>query len=120
MSIKQHPDKDPILPPPPPAWGLLAAKGDMAAAVRFILGNRSVSFPYHTLARWEHSAGNPESLTVRAGKELITVTGRSLAVLRDALDEGMLLQIRMTPARYADVRSGTQVSSITINPAEDA
>lgn len=90
------------------------------AASAITLGSRSISFPSHTLARWEFTAGNPECLTVRAGKELVTVTGRNLAVLRDSLDEGTLLQVRVTPARYAEMHSGTQVTSITINPADTA
>lgn len=120
MSIKQHPDKAPVLPPTPPAWGLLAAKGDAAAAVRFVTGSGSVSFPYHTLSRWELSTGATDRLVVRAGREQVTLTGRSLATLRDALDEGILLQVRVSPARYAEVRSGIMVTSIAIEPAETA
>lgn len=119
MSIKQHPDKEPVLPPAPPSWGLLAAKGDLAAAVRFIIGNRTVSYPCHALSRWELSAGNADSLVIWTGKDQVTVTGRKLAALRDALDDGVLLQVKISAARYADVRTGPMVTAITIEPLKN-
>lgn len=116
MSINAHPGKDPLAPPPPRSWGVVAPENQTAVAVRFVLTDRSVSFPVGELRRWEHVAGNPETLTINAGRELVTVEGQNLADVRAALDEARLRELRTAGSKSA-VRAGPQVHRITIEPA---
>jgi hypothetical protein len=116
MSIEQQPGKKPLVSPPPPTWGELAPEGQTAEVVRFLLMDRIVSFPSSELKRWEHVAGAPEMLTIRAGKESIVVEGRELNVVRAALDLGRLCELRLNGAR-SNARPGPQVTCITIEPA---
>jgi hypothetical protein len=83
------------------SWGRLSSEGRSAAVVRFILPDRTVSFPYHTLAYWEHSVGETETLSILAGSNLVTIRGRRLGVLRDGLDMTRLDQVRAQGERAA-------------------
>lgn len=85
----------------PPAWGRLANEGRTAIVVRFVLPDRTVSLPYHTLARWELSVGDSEVLAIQAAGVLVTVRGRQLAILRDGLDQARLEQVRAQGERAA-------------------
>jgi len=76
------------------SWGRLADEGRTAVVVRVVLPDRTVSFPYHTLVRWELSVGDNETLVIQAGGTLVTVRGRHLAPLRDGLDSARLEQVR--------------------------
>jgi hypothetical protein len=116
MSIEQQPGKKPFVTPPPPTWGELAPEGRIATVVRFVLADRVVSFPVGELRRWEHVAGEPETLTINAGKELVLVEGRELQVVRAALDLGCLDELRVNNER-SNVRPGPRVRRITIEPA---
>lgn len=99
MALKQNPETAPPPPTKEPAWGKLAEKGESAPVVRFAIGDGSVSFPLHTLRRWELKPGPPERLVIAAGGEAITVTGQGLAAVRDALDAGTVIIIRQKPGR---------------------
>jgi hypothetical protein len=116
MSIHQHPAKEPLAPPPGPLWGEIAPENERSAAVRFVLADRVVSFPVGELRRWEHTAGNPETLVVAAGVELITIEGQHLAAIRAALDGAKLREIRVTPQKPA-TRASPVVRRISIEPA---
>lgn len=93
------PEKAPIHTPP--AWGRLSDEGRTAVVVRVVLVDRTVSFPYHTLVRWELSVGETETLAIQAGGVLVTVRGRHLAPLRDGLDQARLEQVRAQGDRAA-------------------
>lgn len=116
MSINSHPGKDPLAPPTPRAWGLVAPERQTASALRLVLADRSVSFPLSELKRWEHIAGNPETLTILAGREVITIEGQNLAEVRQALDDARLRELRSSGAKPS-VRTGPQVRGITVEPA---
>lgn len=116
MSINSHPGKDPLAPPAPRAWGVVAAERQTASALRLVLADRSVSYPVNELKRWEHVAGNPETITILAGREVVTIEGRNLVEVRQALDDARLRELRSASAK-ATVRSGPQVNRITIEPA---
>ncbi|WP_043581915.1 hypothetical protein [Geminisphaera colitermitum] len=100
MSIKPLPGKEPVVKLPTPAWGRVAKDGDLSRAVCFVTatGGHTVSFPVSALSRWEFSPGNPDSLVIAAGKETVTVLGRKLTVVRDALNAGRLLEVKIKPA----------------------
>jgi hypothetical protein len=114
MGLKQHSERASVAPPSDPAWGRLAVKGETAPVVRFAVGDRSVSFPLHGLTRWELQPGPTDTLTIRAADETVTVRGNGLAVVRDALDEGSLLLLRVKPGRFPAAPAGeTIVTGIT-------
>ena len=116
MSIQQQPGKKPLGPPPPPTWGETTPVGATARVVRFVLADRVVTFPFSELKRWEHVAGEPELLAIHAGKEIITVEGAELAVVRAALDLARLGELRPNHERSVS-RPGPRVRQITIEPA---
>jgi hypothetical protein len=116
MSISQHPDREPLLPPPPIPWGDVVSDKRTKEVVRFVLADRVVSYPLHELKRWEHLAGNPEQLLISVGHEVIRVEGRQLIEVRLALDESRLLELRMSRSKLMS-QSGTTVSRITIESA---
>jgi hypothetical protein len=116
MALKHLADQD---KPAPTAggvpWGRLAEKGETAQAVRFAVGDRTVSFPFHCLKRWEFIPGSPDALIIQADDETITVNGRLLGPIRDALDAGTLLVLRTRVGRFsgAAVPDETAVTGIT-------
>ena len=116
MSIQQQPGKKPLVPPPSPTWGETTPDGQTASVVRFVLTDRVVTFPFSELTRWEHVAGEPELLTIHVGKEIVTVEGSGLAVIRAALDHARLGELRSNHER-SGVRPGPRVRQITIEPA---
>jgi hypothetical protein len=116
MSIQQQPGKRPLVPPPPPTWGETTSDGQTARVVRFVLADRVVTFPFSELKRWEHVAGAPELLTIHAGKEVVTIEGAELAVVRAALDLARLVELRPNHDR-SGARPGPRVRQITIEPA---
>lgn len=114
MALKQNPETVPAPPAKDPAWGKLAEKGETAPVVRFAIGGGSVSFPLHTIRRWELKPSPPETLVIAAGAETITVTGQGLAAVRDALDAGTLFILRQKPGRGpAASAAETVVTGIT-------
>ena len=116
MSIEQQPGKKLLVMPSPPTWGETTPEGKTAGVVRFVLADRVVTFPFSELKRWEHVAGEPELLVIRAGEKIVTVEGAELAVVRAALDLARLAEIRPNHERSA-VRPGPRVRQISIEPA---
>jgi len=102
------------------SWGRLSSEGRSAAVVRFVLRDRTVSFPYHTLIRWEYSIGETETLSIYAGTTLITLRGRRLGLLRDGLDTTRLDQVRAQGERAAlrTASNETWVQGIVISSTE--
>lgn len=118
MSLKGNPEREALPPLNGPGWGRLAEKGTTAAVVSFVIGENSVSYPAHGLKRWELSPGPPEMLKIEAGEEVVTVSGRGLHVIRDALDAGLLVSLRVRTGRFAPVSTGeTVVLEINIRSA---
>lgn len=96
-------------------WGEVLVEPATTQVVRFVLSDSVVSLPIAQLRRWEHTAGPPETLTITAGSERITVHGERLADVRHALDALRLVELRVHPAR-AGARPGPCVRRITIEP----
>ncbi|AHF92559.1 hypothetical protein OPIT5_22300 [Opitutaceae bacterium TAV5] len=96
MSLKHSTDKPSVARPAVPAWGRLAEDGEATRAVCFCIGERAVSYPADAIERWEFSPGNPDALVITAGQETVTVLGRKLVTLRDALNSGRLLEVTVT------------------------
>ena len=117
MSIEQQSGKNLLVPRPPPPWGEIAPEGQTAAVVRFILPDRVVSYPHGELKRWEHAGGEPEVLTINAGKDQVVVEARKLAAFGAPVYPGPLSYPRPTTRARAGGRPGTQVKRIAIEPA---
>jgi hypothetical protein len=117
MSIDAQPGGKPLVAPPPLTWGEVAPPGELAAVVRFVLEDRTVSFPVAQLRRWESVPGDREALTISIGTELVLVEGQELAAIRAALDLGRLCEVRLNYPAKTGARPGPRVRRITIEPA---
>jgi hypothetical protein len=116
MSIKQDPSKEPLTPPAEPPWGKAEPEGKTANVVQFVLADRTVSFPVKAIKRWELVGGDPERLLITIEKELVSVEGKALGLLRDALNESRLQIVRINGARPS-ARPGPVVRRIAIESA---
>jgi hypothetical protein len=114
MGIKQRPSPGNANALSVASWGSVADESARVVALRFEWSDRSVSFPYTALLRWEWLGGDTESLLMTFGKELVSVRGRSLEALRDGLDRGRLQSVREQGERHAEAGAGTLIRSITI------
>jgi hypothetical protein len=119
MTLKPQLDKAPAPVTPPLSWGVLAEPGEMVGVVRFECEDGGHSYPYHTLSRWTLRAGQPEHLVIQAGRDKITVRGRDLSAIREALDAGCLRVLRAVSARYGTAEQGTIVAHIEVKTSED-
>ena len=121
MALKGQFENEPVAAPSRTrSWGVLTDNGETAQVVRFVVGDRSVSFPFHAFKRWEFAPGATDTLTIRIEQEIVTVQGRGLAVVRDALDAGELLVLRVRPGRLPSVSpEETTVTGITFAVAAE-
>lgn len=113
MSLDTAPSHKPLVATPAPTWGEIAGNGEKAVVVRFILAGRVVTFPASELKRWEHVAGEPETLMIAAGRERIVIEGGELNAIRAALDLQRLAEVRTNYERTKG-RPGPRVRRIAI------
>ena len=85
--------------PPPPRWGRVTEEGRTASVIRFETKEGTFSWAWHTLSRWQWTEGDPQRLIIHVAGGLVTVSGRRLDVLRDALDAGRLERVQLMPER---------------------
>jgi hypothetical protein len=81
-------------------WGRIAATPHSVEVVSFVFGRNGQeihSYPYRTLSRWAWKAGPPETLDILGGRERITICGRGLQRLAEALEHGQLRVAREQP-----------------------
>lgn len=116
MSILHQPGQKPLVPPPPPTWGEVAAENETAPVVRFVLADRVVTFPLSELKRWDHIAGEPEVLSISVGREQVVIEGAELGPIRAALDQRRLREVRPNHER-SKARPGPRVRRIAIETA---
>lgn len=116
MSINHHPGKDPLTPPTARSWGSIRPDGRPNPSLRLVLVDRTISYPIGELKRWEHVAGNPETLTIVAGSESVIIEGHHLIEVRQALDESRLCELRESVQRDS-FRDGPQIVRIIIESA---
>ena len=75
----------------------------------------SHSYPYRALSCWHWRGGvADETLEIEAGSDLVTVTGRGLGRLVEALDRSSLEILREAPDSSIDAEYSIRVSAITI------
>ncbi len=113
MSIENQPGQKPLVPAPPPTWGEVAAEDEKTKVVRFVMVDRVVTFLVSELKRWEHVAGEPEILTITAGREQVVIEGADLGLIRAALDLKRLGEVRVNHERSRS-RPGPRVRRIAI------
>ena len=105
-------------------WGRISAEPHSAITLRVCarpLPNAEElhSYPYRTLMRWHWRIKNAEELLeIEAGPDLVTVKGRGLMRLIDALDHSALEILREMPAERLDDEQ-IYISSIRITQASD-
>jgi hypothetical protein len=113
MSIEPQPGGRPLTPEPPHPWGEVVPTGQQALVLRVALEDRTVTYPYAELRRWEFTRGTPDLLVIKAGSEVVTIEGRELALIRAALDLCRLAEIRLMFPRHGS-RPGPIVQRIAI------
>ena len=116
MSIDHQPGQKPLVSAPPLTWGEVAADGEKATVVRFVMADRVVTFPFSQLKKWEHIAGEPEVLSITAGKERVVIEGAALGAIGEALDQKRLCAVRANHDR-SKARPGPRVRRIDIETA---
>jgi len=99
-----------------PSWGELADEGQPVSVVVFECGEAVYSYPYHTLARWVLAPGAVDLLRIQVGKDEITIHGRNLTPISQALGHARLRVLRATPERYTETTDMIIVSRISIKP----
>jgi hypothetical protein len=112
--MSKFPARELIPPPPPLPWGRLVDEGRLAAVVRFVTPQQTASWPVHGLIRWVWTSGETESLVIYASGATITITGRKLEPIRDALDSGRLQQVQVMTERGGATATGPFIRGITI------
>lgn len=110
MSLKPQSDKVPMSLPISPVWGELADAGQPVTVVVFECAEAAYSYPYHTLSRWVLSQGATETLRIQAGVDEVTIHGRNLKLISEALGSARLRVLRATNDRYYEP---TEVVGIT-------
>ena len=76
------------------------------------------SYPYRALSCWHWRGGvADETLEIEAGSDLVTVTGRGLERLVEALDRSSLEILREAEDSLAATESSIVVSAISIKSA---
>ena len=114
MSLKPHSDKVPMPSPISPIWGELVDAGQSATVVVFECAEAIYTYPYHTLSRWVLVQGAAATLRVQAGKDEVTIRGRNLNAICDALGNARLRVLRATNDRYQNQTDAVVISRITV------
>ena len=135
MSLK--PNKSQILPEPRSAkpdkwtgpWGRINPGTPSFDVVRFCqrpdhLPEQTHSYPYRAISSWHWTDHFPQELKIEAGPDLITVKGRGLDRIVEALDRGtleILCEVPFEPSTTEDFQSQIWISAITIEglPAQN-
>ncbi len=99
MSIKRR--EPPGGTPPAKPTGCVVVSISPITSVRFELAEKTVCCPLSAVARWEWSNVGEEKLIIDLAKDRVTVTGRGLASVLDALDVGRLQVLRESPPTRA-------------------
>jgi len=77
------------------SWGTIVPPSTPLDALRFSMEPQEiVSYAYRVVIRWKWKAGPPETITLIAGPDVVTITGHGLQRLMEALDETSLKVVR--------------------------
>lgn len=104
-------------------WGRINPEPQSVAVLRLCKktspsSEETHSYPYRALSCWHWRGGvTDETLEIEAGSDLVTVTGRGLERLVEALDRSALELLREAPdALSGETEDLIRVSSIGIIP----
>jgi hypothetical protein len=104
-------------------WGRINAEAQSVVVLRLckktsLSTEETHSYPYRALSCWHWRGGvAEEKLEIEAGSDLVTVTGRGLERLVEALDRSALEILREAPdALSGETEDSIRVSSIGIIP----
>jgi len=76
------------------------------------------SYPYRALSCWHWRVGVvEEELKIEAGSDLVTIKGRGLDRLVEALDRNALEILCTAPSKNTEIEDSIDVSSISITRA---
>jgi hypothetical protein len=114
MNLKPQVAKVSIPLPVSPVWGDVADSGQPVTAVVFECTEAAYSYPYHTLSRWVLTPGTSETLRVQAGEDEVTIQGRNLKSISDALASARLRTLRAICTRYDTPNDEVVVSRISV------
>ena len=102
-------------------WGLINPEPQSVVVLRLCKKTspsteETHSYPYRALSCWHwRDGGTEEQLEIEAGSDLLTVTGRGLERLVEALDQNVLQILREDPSkRDAETLGEISVFSIGI------
>ncbi len=95
-----------------PSWGELADEGQPVSVVVFECSEAIYSYPYHTLSRWVLAPGASDTLRIKAGGDEVTIEGRNLRVVGDALCSARLRLLRVANDRYDVAKEAVVISRI--------
>jgi hypothetical protein len=108
-------------------WGRINPEPQAAIALRLCKktspsSEETYSYPYRVLSSWHWRGGiAEEELEIEAGSDLVTVTGRGLERLVEALDRSALEILNETPESKSGMADDPiQISSINISYPRDA
>jgi hypothetical protein len=103
-------------------WGRINPEPQSVVVLRFCkkpspATEESYSYPYRVLSSWHWRGGvSEEELKIEAGADLVSVKGRGLDRLAEALDLNALETVQEEPAgNSAETENPIWVSSITIS-----
>jgi hypothetical protein len=104
----------------------MSSSPDSVHVIRFCQGSehstqRTHSYPYRLLSSWHWiKSGDVEELTIKASADRITVRGRGLDRLVEALERGTLEVISEDPEEQAEaVQQPVWVSMIEVSRVEN-
>jgi hypothetical protein len=101
-------------------WGRINAEPESVAVLRLCKkrspsSEETHSYPYRALSCWHWRGGvAEEKLEIEAGSDLVTVTGRGLERLVEALDRSSLEILRENVESGGETENSIRVSAITI------
>lgn len=101
-------------------WGRINPGSPSFDVLRFSQReNRTHSYPYRVLSSWHWTDGPVEELRIEAGADLVTIRGRGLDRIVEALDRGVLAILREIPGEApAKEDAHIWVSTIVITGAQ--
>lgn len=99
------------------SWGSISPTPRSVEAVQFRKMENGkeieiVAYPYRLLTRWSLKPGRPERMEIEVASETVTIAGRGLERLMEALNEGQLQCVREQGER--DLAGELQVYSIVV------
>jgi hypothetical protein len=100
-------------------WGRIVYDHQLPSTIRFQKMDKwrpvTYSYPYRGLSRWEYRhAHSGEEIVIQAVADTVTITGKNLERLAEALDQGTLALVREMGDEFGLSDSPIRISSIIV------